>query len=292
MIGSRVRNFLPAVVLFALITGPALRAQTPPDPQPDSQTPNLFYGAVPPGGETAPVLVFVHGLATNAYYWWTNGNDMYSMAYAAGYRTAFMSLSADNSPNSSSFPANGAVLRQLFPLIAAHYNVPRFYIVAHSEGGLDTEYALLYPSIAPLVKAVFGLAAPNHGTELADWAFGPGRPEAGLLGLLTPALYSMRVPALTAFRTQADPILSGSGVVFYTLAGDVHKNSFVLRITGRILSNLTEGEPNDGLVPVSNTLLPYATDLGVVHCNHFQIGTGTASFAIINAQLQALELGQ
>ena len=53
----------------------------------------IYYGATPPGGgENKPVLVFVQGLHGQASTRWTNGNDMYSDAYNAGYRTAFVDL--------------------------------------------------------------------------------------------------------------------------------------------------------------------------------------------------------
>ena len=47
-----------------------------PIPHPDPNFPNIFYGAIPPFGGHAPVVVFVHGLAGNARDWWVR-NDMY-----------------------------------------------------------------------------------------------------------------------------------------------------------------------------------------------------------------------
>src|SRR5262249_15999380 len=60
----------------------------------------IWYGQVPPGGAEARVLVFGHGLTGIAQDWWGNTdlsgiNDMYLMAYNAGYRTAFVTLQAD-----------------------------------------------------------------------------------------------------------------------------------------------------------------------------------------------------
>src|SRR2546423_12379851 len=159
-------------------------AQSPPAPSPDPAAPNIFYGAVPPDGADGPVLVFVHGLQGKASDWWLN-NDMYSSAYAAGYRTAFVSLNADNTPNNAPWAQNAVVLKGLFPKIAAHFTTPHFYVVAHSKGGLDVQAALLTPdrtaldpATFPIVKAVFLLATPNQGTALADWAFNGGQTQA------------------------------------------------------------------------------------------------------------------
>lgn len=72
--------------------------QNPPDPQPDPPwIRSIYYGAVPPQNPDGPVLVFVHGYRGTADDWWTATpldelNDMYIMAYQAGYRTAFVSL--------------------------------------------------------------------------------------------------------------------------------------------------------------------------------------------------------
>src|ERR1700691_1457600 len=114
-------------------------AQAPPSAPPvtaDSVLPYLFYGATPlttstPAGPCAstttcptPVLVFVHGLSGTYADWLESancppaptfcgsvkgvptagvgsGNNMYDYAYAAGFRTAFMSLSLNNTSNTS-----------------------------------------------------------------------------------------------------------------------------------------------------------------------------------------------
>ena len=88
-------------------------SQSLPPPQPGSDR-NIFYGAVPTGGEAAPVLVFVHGLRGTASDWWVSStgipNDMYDLAYTNGYRTAFVSLNPDNSRNDAPIELNAAVI--------------------------------------------------------------------------------------------------------------------------------------------------------------------------------------
>ena len=91
---------------------------------------------VPPNSERAPVIVFVHGLNGRAHDWFQN-NDMYWSAFNARYRTAFVSMSLDNSRNSASVADNALVLRLALPKIAARYETQELYLVGHSKGGVD-----------------------------------------------------------------------------------------------------------------------------------------------------------
>lgn len=282
------------MLLFSLVAAP-LMAQAPANPTPDPTTPNLFYGATPTQGADSPVIVFVHGLKGSATDWWVN-NDMYSTAYTNGYNTAFVSMNADNTPNDTSWVQNGATLKGLLIKIATHFN-SRFYIVSHSKGGLDAQAAILNaqytgldPNIAPLVKGVFMLATPNQGTSLADWAFGPGQTIAQQLGLLGPGLQSLEVATVQAFRAKADLAFSRSSIQFYTFAGNTGTGNPVLQVTAKILSTLTPG-PNDGLVPLTSTLLPYAysMNMGQTNSNHYQMNQGHVSFTVTDGPIQGLE---
>src|SRR5262245_13719470 len=148
---------------FVLASTAATAAKTPPPtPQPDATMPNVFYGAVPPDGAGSPVLVFVHGLGANAPWWWSSNDDMYTAVYGDGYRSAFISMSPDNSTNDAGVMKNAAVLKAALPKIAAYYNVRQFYVICHSMGGVDFQAALLKSSLTQLdtdisryVKAVF-----------------------------------------------------------------------------------------------------------------------------------------
>jgi hypothetical protein len=259
-------------------------------------SPNIFYGQHALGADTAPVMVFVHGLSGTASDWWV-GNDMYQKAFETGFRTAFVSLSRDNSRNSDSITPNAEVLRDAFPEIAAHYGVAQFYVIAHSKGGVDVQAALMHADITHLAKAVFTIATPNQGTELSNWAFGPGHELAQLLDsllpgvLLSPGLFALNTVNMEAFRANADPFFESAGVPFYTIAGDTSAGNPVLVITGQILKNLSGGGDNDGLVTVERTHLPtsYAIDLGNVSAHHFQTLQGSVSFWKILAEIQGLE---
>ena len=100
-----------AVLALAVIAQAA--APPPPDPAPDPNgPPNIFYGAVAPYGEKGPVVVFLHGLGSQAQYWWTS-NATYQMAYAMLYRTAFISFNADSSQNTASIAQNAATFKTL-----------------------------------------------------------------------------------------------------------------------------------------------------------------------------------
>jgi len=309
--------FLPAVITIVILLFGALSAsaQTPPnDPMPAPGGPaNIFYGAVLPTAASGPVVVFIHGLNGTAADWWLNQvagtpNLMYSMAYAAGYRTVFISLNPDNSRNDDPWQANGATLKGYLQTVSAHFNGARFYLVGHSEGGLDIEAALLNasynaldPVIAPMVKAVFTIATPNQGTPLADWAFCVGQPAncgggkiASGLGLTTPAVQSLETATVKAFRAQADPVFASAGIQFYTFAGNTPQGgttpNLILATTSLIIQSLSPG-PDDGLVPLSSVSLPYsyAMNIGQNGANHYLMLEGDISFFAINGQIQGLE---
>jgi pimeloyl-ACP methyl ester carboxylesterase len=299
---------LPTVVraiILAAAGGFSVSAQTPPNPTPASGGPaNIFYGSVLPTAASGPILVFIHGLNGTAADWWLNQvpntpNPMYSMAYTAGYRTVFVSLNADNSRNNLSWEANGTALKGYLQAISQHFGGARFYLVGHSEGGLDIQAALLNaqytaldPVIAPMVKGVFTIATPNQGTALADWAFGPGFAISSALGLTTPAVQSLEVATVGPFRAQADPIFASAGIQFYTLGGNIPGpgTNILLDVTSLILRGLTPG-PNDGLVPLSSVSLPYsyAMNVGQNGFNHYLMLEGTSSFFAIDSQVKGLE---
>jgi hypothetical protein len=282
-------GFLQALLVLMLFAAPVAAQPAPPAPDPGAE-PNIFYGEVPAGGEEAPVLVFIHGLRGVAADWWV-GNDMYSLAFQAGYRTAFININADLTPNDASIVENAGVLVQLLPRIAARYQTPQFYVIAHSKGGVDAQAALLDPATSSLAKAVFMISPPNHGSELADWAFGPGQPVAAGLGLLTPGVFAMTTQTMAQFRGAADPVAAAVGAPYFTMAGNTFLGNPLTAITGMILSGLTGGVVNDGLVTVASTRLPttYATDLGLVTGNHFNTNNGSVAFPRIQARIEELE---
>jgi len=281
-----------SLLLFALNA----RAQSPPEPPPpiaDLNHLNLFYGAVPPNGAHGDVMVFVPGFLEDAFMWWDiEGNDMYAYAYQAGYRTAFLSMNTLNLPDNGSIAADGRVLENLVPVLMKHYGVSRVYMIAHSKGGLNVESLLANRKYTSMAKAVFTLSAPNQGDALADWCYGGGVLVCGGLGLISPAIYDMQIPIVTALRAQWDPYFAKAGVPFYTLSGNTWNGNVITDVTGPILASMTgpNPPPNDGVVTHPESLLPasYAVELGVINGNHFDVAQGHNAFPFIQAQINAL----
>ncbi|MFQ5740605.1 MAG: esterase/lipase family protein [Acidobacteriota bacterium] len=294
-----------SLALFPLISGVSALAQDPATPAPVPGFPqNIFFGETPVGGEDSPVLVFVHGLRSQASDWW-QGSDMYVLAFAAGYRTAFININSDNSRNDAGIEENAAALQRWFPEVARRFGVSKFYIICHSKGGADTQAALMSRDVSRLAKAVFTISTPHHGTELADWLFGtlPGsnpilegvgvflRWLGGGLGLLSPGVAALTTENMSQFRAQADPYFISAGIAFFTLEGSTFEGNPFTSFTGQILSDLTDGQVNDGFVTVENATLKtsYARDLGQISANHFQSLQGSSSFGGINLKIQELE---
>jgi hypothetical protein len=279
-------------VIPAQATPPAAPAVTV-----DPTQPNLFYGAIPSNGPEGPVIVFVHGLGGTYKDWLdVTGNDMYDLAYQAGFRTAFMSLNLDNTTNNASIQTNSAMLQTLFPKILSHFGVSKVYFVCHSKGGLDLESAISNTQWIGMATLVITLGTPNQGDALSDWIYEPANQALGQqLGLLTPAVQSMEVASVQALRAQWDPFFQAAAVPFYTLSGNTYTcgsagGACSTSITGPILSSITGGTtapPNDGLVDHPESLLPttYAMELGVIHANHFQLRLGDNSFNYVYAQV-------
>ena len=325
-----IRGFRSAVSALALVAGLAGLASsaTKPAPPPapalttDANFPNLFYGAVPSKGYDLPVIVFVHGLGGNFQDWIENlncptsvvgckgsNNDMYDYVYQAGFRTAFMSMSADNSNNSLSIQNNAAMLQTLFPAILSHFGVSKVYFVAHSKGGLDLEDAIANPEWIGIANAVLELGTPNQGDALADWCFSPaGTGACSLAGLLTPGVESLEVANVLQLRMQWDPLFENAKIPFYTVSGNTYSCNGGITcptiITGPILVGITTppggkatpcGNPgnapcNDGLVTRPESLLPtsYAMELGILAYNHYLLRMGDFSFALVNGVVQEL----
>jgi hypothetical protein len=325
-------------LLLALGVFPALAAPpSAPAITVDPTLPNLFYGAIPPNGLNGPVLVFVHGLGGTYADWLEGnncpttppntpcgkpgpgtGNDMYDYAYQAGFRTVFLSLNTNNTPNNLSIQTNSAMLQAMFPLIKAHYGVTQVFFVCHSKGGLDLESAIANPEWLGMASMVITMGTPNQGDALATWIYTPAEQLLGqTLGLLTPAVASMQIENVEQLRTQWDPIFQQAQIPFYTLSANIYTctnttGACTTAITGPLLAGITtppggaatpcnetgnapaNAPCNDGLVDHPESLLPesYAMELGVINCNHFELRIGDNTFPFINAQVLAFQMEQ
>jgi hypothetical protein len=215
----------------------------------------IYYGATPAGGGgNKPVLVFVQGLHGQANTWWTGGNDMYSDAYYAGYRTAFVDL-IDAGGGGGSIWANGQMLAGQLNTITAHYGVGSVNVVAHSKGGLDTNAAIVHYGAAPKVQTLFQLASPNWGSQLADLAYSWwGGWLAAILGNRDDAVYSLQTGQMASFRSLSDGRSENSLVHYRTAAGTGHGSIFgALWYGGAYLQFYGD---NDGAVTLSSAHHP------------------------------------
>lgn len=287
----RLVGVLAGVVLLSASTVATVSAYVPPDPRPDPVwVGSIHYGAIPPQRPDGPVLVFVHGYGGTAGNWWTvpangQGNDMYAMAYGAGYRTAFVDLGGRDGQDSGTMWSNGQLLSWQLETIAEHYGVEILDIVAHSKGGIDSQAAVVHYGGWRLVRRVFTLSSPHQGSELADllysdWAFS----LAPQLGLLNDATFTLQTSYMQAFRATTDPQVAGQDVRYYTAAGTDAGSQFSgLWLSGIYLSPFG---PNDGAVTLASTVLPSADTPIVLPVDHYEIKRGHTAFPWIDAALR------
>lgn len=125
----------------------------------------IYYGMTPPNSSSNPVLVFVHGYASNASIWYTGRDNMYHDVYQDGYRAAFVSMT----PNRHMW-TNGNMLSNMIDVITQHYGVSSVKVVCHSKGGVDTDAAVVHYGANAKVSEVFTLSSPHNGTGVAELA--------------------------------------------------------------------------------------------------------------------------
>ena len=292
---------LVGLVAFLLMAGsnPAPAAAVPSDPQPLPPTgvpwrDQIYYGAAPSGGGSLPVLVFVHGMGGIAQDWWgptqfSGTNDMYTAAYNAGYRTAFVNLNdtGERWPLKSMWQ-NGRTLARQIGAIADYYGVATVDLVTHSKGGVDSQAAVAHYGAASRVRNIFMLSSPNHGSEIADLGFDTalGRLILGLLGWDGAGndIYLMTTSYMARFRELTDPRTEDDAVNYYWAGGtDIGPQGSPLRMSGRYLSR--NFGPNDGLVTVASAELAGSNShqLFVQPFNHDNIRKGSTAFPYIDA---------
>ncbi|GAB4558258.1 MAG: hypothetical protein Kow0047_03210 [Anaerolineae bacterium] len=300
-------------LLFASLVGTSVEAAQPQDdPPPPQRLPatgdcvvdNIYYGAVPPN-PNGHVLVFVHGLSGLAEDWWTDNssaglNDMYLLAYAAGYRTAFVNLTVQDAepPDCTAVrrPANdmmgsGKILSQQIAAITAYYGVDQVDIVAHSKGGVDAQAAAVWWGAASKIRRVFTLSTPHQGSLLADLLWSPeGFWVSLLLGQRDEATYSMQTSSMQIFRLMTDSMAVDDAIRYYTAAGTFwNRPGTIFELTGAYLQNHPDGGDNDGAVTVSHAWLAEGQTLFIQPWDHAQIYIGHNAFPYVHQVIQAAE---
>jgi len=284
-----VAVFLLLVLVGSTAAGARLSLDQPPDPE--LLVPGIYVGAVPPGADQNPVLVFVHGYGATAGCWWgptkfDGPNDMYATAYNAGYRTAFVSLDGPEDQPVGSMWGNGAVLSLQLRIIAGYYDVDQLDIVAHSKGGVDAQTAIVCFGGWERVGHLFTLGSPHQGSELADaawswWGWWLGE----LLGFHDAGGYVLQTGYMSLFRDCIDPRAQAQPVSYYSGAGtDWGPEGSPLHLMGRYLSRFGD---NDGMVTAASTALAGAGTLFVEPFHHMNIYMGSTSFPWIHEVLSS-----
>ncbi len=249
---------------------------------------SVYVGEIPSGSESKPVLVFVHGKSSSPDVWYSD-NDMYSLAYSWGYRTAFVKLEPE-----ASMWTNGATLNNLLNVIADYFGTNNLVVVAHSKGGIDTETAIFHYGNTN-VKQVMTLSTPYWGSPLADLAYSKWLWWlAAILGLRTDAAYVLQTGYMAWFRSVTDPLYSMNPVPTYSYSSWFDgtpftwpwRDNFCLKAIcwGQwYLSNhggsCSQGG-NDGAVTYSSAHKPTSTNMSAPCANrawkynHYQIAKG------------------
>ena len=315
---SRRAAFVLCLVLALASLVRTAAAQTPLDPPRLPETlpvtgdialDRIYYGAVPPGGEAAPVLVFVPGLGGVASDYWgptfvveAGDNDMYAFAYRRGYRTAFVTLTERGEPGNDKWD-NGRRLAQQITAIANYYSIDRVSVVGHSKGGIDAHAAIVgrdgdYAGVASRVRNLITLSTPHQGSEMADFAMtdrGQGLlNQVGLPFKVDGALAGITTEAMASFRAEVDAKTDLNRQVRFFTAGGTSwgPQNGVLRISGSFLGS-SEGA-SDGLVTVASTVLPSvpcSRVLFVQPYTHFDVHLGRHAFPWIHAVMQRYGTG-
>ena len=247
----------------------------------------ILYGAVPGGSSQKPVLVFIHGYNSDADTWFVE-NDMYSKAYYAGYRTAFVSVHHDQG-----MWDNGELFSQQLRTICSQYDVREVVVVAHSKGGVDADAALIHYGATSRVDRVITLGTPHYGTPLADLA------QSGwvwwlsaIFGQNNEATYVLQTGYMDYYRSVTDERAENAATDFRTVGGWGYSGS--LRVSGWYLNANGGGSSsggNDGVVTYKSSRRPGGRELysgygdSRTDFNHSELAQGNANWNTVASQL-------
>ena len=197
----------------------------------------------PTANSQGPVLLFVHGLGSNATYWFTAGNDIYADVYNAGWRSAYISFNADNSNNSDTIANNAAKLQQMLPIILAHFGTQQVYLVCPFQRrvgfrGCDGKTRASAVQSRPSLRWPHRIRAPHWrigATDRVNWS-------ASCSVSNRPVLFDLRPENILPLRAQLDPIFATAGIQFYYMEGTNYTTaSKLFQITGPILAQSNRG---------------------------------------------------
>lgn len=220
---------------------------------------SIYYGLTPANSSSRPVLVFVHGYASNASVWYTGDDNMYKDVYQDGYRTAFVSLT----PNRHIW-TNGFMLNRSLNTICQHYGVQDVVLVGWSKGGVDCDAAVNHFGASNRVSEIFTLSTPHNGTGIAELA------NSVLLSLVNvifwqnnDATRSLTRGYMSYFRSITDN-LPGNTTPFTTFGawgnGPLNRLDIPQGFLHLIDGSKASGG-NDGVVPYQSSRRPGGTEL-------------------------------
>jgi hypothetical protein len=241
-----------------------------------------YAGALPhnvtlhSNSKNAAVIVFVPGLGQTAQGWWTiddyyGKNDMYEQAFNAGFRTAFVSFTA-NGKRAMDMWQNGKILAWQIADICKFYKTKSVIVVAHSKGGVDTETAIVYNGAGRYVDMLITLSSPHWGSQLADLAYSSaGWHFADAINAHSDGCYVMQTEYMSEFRRKTDSNLI---VVrnFKTFGGYGQGPALTKLWAGSHV--LQKYGANDGVVTEQSSHNPHGTHVASLKLNHAQMRTG------------------
>ncbi|MEL6562632.1 MAG: hypothetical protein AAFQ94_30970 [Bacteroidota bacterium] len=219
----------------------------------------IYYGRTPAGSSSKPVLIFVHGYASNAQVFFKGDDNMYADVYRDGYRSAYVSLT----PNDDMW-TNGPLLANMIGIIKSHYNNAPIVMIGWSKGGVDIDAALVHFGANNLVEEVFTLSTPHFGTSIAELA------NSVLLSLVNiifmqnnDATLSLQRSYMSYFRSITDNNPNNT-VPYTTIGGWGNGPLNRLDIPQSILHGIDgprRDGGNDGVVPYNSSIRPGAKEL-------------------------------
>lgn len=262
----------------------------------------IYYGKVPANSSDKPVMVFVHGYATNASVWFKGDDNMYWDVYRDGYRSAFVSLT----PNRHMW-TNGNMLANMLSQITSHYGVDKVVLVGWSKGAVDVDAALVHSSAHTKVSQVFTLSGAHFGTGIAELA------NNVLLSLVNiifmqnnDATVCLKRGYMNYFRSITDG--HANNTIHYTTLGAWGNGPLNRLIIPQGYLYLAGGSKasggNDGVVPYSGSrrpggtelfggqrkeyllgFIPYYTGPDETNLDHYEITRGSKAWPHIRANL-------
>lgn len=277
---SMKRKLFSLLFTFLLIIPLQVSAGKFGDGDDPAGNPGEWYTGMEPTeiDATKTPILFIHGLNGSSLGWWEE-NDMYDIALENGYETAFIDLY----PTKNMWD-NGALLAEKLPDIVENFG-KKVTIVAHSKGGINAQSAIVHYDAHPFVDKVITLSTPHHGSQLADLAYSKWAGWlANILGSKNDGTYSLQTGYMQHFRKQTDQLNNRLHVPFYSFAGtswgafggSLYWGGLYLRSFGQ----------NDGAVTVTNSRLPYGTEIKVDKWDHFSIKLGSSTFSLFEPFLR------